>query len=108
MKAAPCLSCGARLWKTRCRLGPRFRNEKKKKASQCDASTPVEQMRRNSSTGAAATMTQQSEASLCLHTAAGRCVCLCVGLFVCVSVDVPTCLCGRTQLIHIIVIKPKK
>lgn len=91
MKAALCLSCGARLWKTRCRLEPRFRNKKKKKTSQCDASTPVEQMRRNSSTGVAAMMTQQSEASLCLHTTGGWCVCLCEGLFVCVWMCLHAC-----------------
>lgn len=30
-KRPPCLSCGARLWKTCCRLGPRFRNLKERK-----------------------------------------------------------------------------
>lgn len=63
----------ARLWKSCCALGPR---------SRCDASPPVQQERRNGSAGAAATMTQQFEASVCLHTTGTHCVCVCVGLFV--------------------------
>lgn len=75
--------------------------KQKKKVSQCDASTPVEQMRRSGGTGAAAAlMTQQSEVRLCLHTPLvdGVCVRVClyeVFFFFYVCAEVPTCLCGQ-------------
>lgn len=55
----------------------------------------VLQTGRNSSTGAAAVMTQQSEASLCLHANAGRFCGSAWVLFVCVCV--PMFLCGRAH-----------
>lgn len=58
----------------------------------------VLQTRRNSSTGAAAVMTQQSEASLCLHANAGRFCGSAWVLFACVCV--PMFLCGRAHTTH--------
>lgn len=66
--AAKRLHCGARLWKSCCQWGPHFRNLKKEEgdeaatAAEEESCPSVSRTSRNSSTGAAAMMTQQRKA----------------------------------------------